>query len=72
MSAERSGIDAVFSAEKDDVIAEGAARIALGDLRAMPLTNLPRAGAYMAARLRTADAMCIAALDEFWRYWRRR
>ena len=63
MSAPQSRDDALFSVAKDDVVAECAARIAIGDLRAIPLTNLPRAGAYMAARLRAADVLCLTALD---------
>ena len=64
MSAGTVKSEAIFSVGKDDVMVEGAARIALGDLRAIPLTNLPRTGAYMAARLRIPDAMCIAVLDK--------
>ena len=64
MSNDTNNSGAVFPVLKNDVIIEAGARIALGDLRSIPLTNLPRAGAFMAARLRVLNTLCAAALDK--------
>ena len=52
-----------FSLDRDEVIAEAFARIAVAELRDLRFTTLFRAGAYMAARLREPDALCAVALD---------
>ena len=59
-AAERA---AVFSTDRDSVIAELGAFIAVEELRGLRFTTLARAGSYMTARLRVPDVMCAVALD---------
>ena len=57
-----------FTLDRDSVIAEVVARVAITDLRELRFTTLARAGSYMAARLRFANVLCAVALDGEGRY----